>query len=136
MLELYNSQPDGTKIIDEERLLETLRNLVLTFHNVYVILDALDESADCEEILHFINAVHAWDLSRLHILVTSRQLADIEESITNLATEKICLQDSEMNQDIILYVADKLQNDKTLSKFPPDIRYQIQKKLLEGEDGM
>lgn len=110
--------------------------MILTFHNVYVILDALDESLDCEEILHFINTLHGWDLSRLHLLVTSRQLADIEESLADLVTEKICLQDSKMNQDIILYVADKLENDKSLSRFPPDIRLQIQKKLLEGEDGM
>ena len=136
MLELYNSQPTGTKVIDEESLLGTLRNLVLTFHKVYIVLDALDESVDLEEILNFINSIHTWDLSRLHILVTSRQLAEIEESLTNLAIEKICLQDTEMNEDIILYVADKLENDKSLSKFPPDIRYQIQRKLLDGQDGM
>ena len=136
LLELYNSQPDGTKVIDEENLLATLRNLILTFHNVYIVLDALDESLDCEEILHFINSVQGWDLSRLHLLVTSRQLADIEESLTGLVTERVCLQDSEMNEDIILYFADKLENDKSLSRFPPDIRFQIQKKLLEGEDGM
>jgi hypothetical protein len=136
LLELYNSQPDGTKVIDEENLLATLRNLILMFHNVYVILDALDESLDCEEILHFVNSVHGWNLSRLHLLVTSRQLADIEEALADLVTERICLQDSEMNEDIILYVADKLENDKSLSRFPPDIRLQIQKKLLEEEDGM
>jgi hypothetical protein len=91
---------------------------------------------DCEEILLFINSVHGWDLSRLHLLVTSRQLPDIEESLTDLATEKICLQDSKMKEDIILYIADKLENDKSLSKFPPDIRLQVQNKLLQGGDGM
>jgi hypothetical protein len=110
--------------------------LILTFHNVYIVLDALDESLDCEEILHFIDSVQHWGLSRLHLLITSRQLADIEEALTDLATEKICLQHSEMKQDIVLYVADKLESDKSLSKFPPDIRLQIQKKLLEGGDGM
>jgi hypothetical protein len=103
---------------------------------VYIVLDALDESVDCEEILHFIQTVHGWNLSRLHLLVTSRQLTDIEESLTDMVTESICLQDSAMNEDIILYVAGKLENDKFLSKFPPEIRYQIQIKLLEGEDGM
>jgi hypothetical protein len=136
LLDLYLNQPDGTKVIDEENLLGTLRNLILIFHNVYIILDALDESVDCEEILLFINSVHGWDLSRLHLLVTSRQLPDIEESLTDLATEKICLQDSKMKEDIILYIADKLENDKSLSKFPPEIRLQIQKKLLQGGDGM
>jgi hypothetical protein len=136
LLDLYLNQPDGTKVIDEANLLGTLRNLILIFHNVYVILDALDESVDCEEILLFINSVHGWDLSRLHLLVTSRQLPDIEESLTDLATEKICLQDSKMKEDIILYIADKLENDKSLSKFPPDIRLQVQNKLLQGGDGM
>lgn len=136
LLELYNNQPDSTKVIDEESLLGTLRNLILTFHNVYIVLDGLDESYDCQEILNFIHSIHGWDLSRLHLLVTSRQLADIEDSLTDLATEKISLQDSEMNEDILLYVADKLENDKSLSRFPPDIRLQIQNKLLEGEDGM
>jgi len=41
-----------------------------------------------------------------------------------------------MKEDIILYIADKLENDKSLSKFPPEIRLQIQKKLLQGGDGM
>lgn len=136
LLELYNNQPDGTKVIDEESLLGTLRNLILIFHNVYIVLDGLDESCDCQEILNFIHSIHGWDLSRLHLLVTSRQLAGIEDSLTDLATEKICLQDSKMNEDILLYVADKLENDKSLSRFPPDIRLQIQNKLLEGEDGM
>jgi hypothetical protein len=136
LLELYNNQPDGTKAIDEESLLGVLQNLLLTFHNVYIVLDGLDESCDCGEILNFIHSIHGWSFSRLHLLVTSRQLADIEDSLANLATEKICLQDSEVNEDIILYVADKLENDKSLSRFPPDIRLQIQKKLLEGEDGM
>jgi hypothetical protein len=136
LVELYNHQPDGTKAIDEEDLLRTLRNLILIFHNVYIVMDALDESSDCDEILQLIHLTIGWDLSRLHLLATSRQLTGIEESLTDLATENICLQDSEMNEDIIIYVTDKLENDKSFSRFPPDIRLQIQTKLLGGQDGM
>ena len=136
LLELYNNQPAGTKVIEDESLFDTLQNLILIFHNVYIVLDALDESSDCEELLNLIQTVQSWGLSRLHLLVTSRQIPSIEELLTDLATDKICLQDSEMNEDIILYVADKLENDKSLSKFPPDIRLQITTRLLEGQDGM
>lgn len=136
LLELYNKRSDSTKVLDEEDLFDTLQNLILMFDNVYLVLDALDESLDCDEIVVFLQTVHKWESSRLHLLVTSRQLPSIEEALNELTTSKICLHDSKMNEDIILYVADKLENDKSLSRFPPDIRLQIQTKLLEGQDGM
>jgi hypothetical protein len=133
---LYQSFQNGTKPADEEASITTLQELVLTFHNVYIVFDALDESSECEEILQLIRTIQNWDLARLHLLVTSRQLANIEESLLNLVTDQICLQDSRMNEDISLYLAETLQNDKTFTKWPPDIRWQIKNKLLEGEDGM
>jgi hypothetical protein len=133
---LYQSCQNGTKSADEEASITTLQELVLTFHNVYIVFDALDESSECEEILHLINMIQNWDLARLHLLVTSRQLANIEESLLSLVTDQICLQDSKMNEDIFIYLAETLQNDKTFTKWPPDIRWQIKNKLLEGEDGM
>jgi hypothetical protein len=133
---LYQSCQNGTKPVDEEASITTLQELVLTFHNVYIVFDALDESSECEEILQLIHKIQAWDLARLHLLVTSRQLANIEESLLSLATEQICLQDSKVNEDIFIYLAETLQNDKTFTKWPPDIRSQINNKLLEGEDGM
>jgi hypothetical protein len=133
---LYVSCQNGTKPADEEASITTLRELVLTFHNVFIVFDALDESSDCEEILQLIHTIQDWDLARLHFLATSRQLANIEESLSNLVTDQICLQDSKINEDIIIYLAETLQNDKTFTKWPPDIRSQIENKLLEGEDGM
>ncbi|KAH9215941.1 hypothetical protein DL95DRAFT_445710 [Leptodontidium sp. 2 PMI_412] len=136
LLDVYSAHQNGIKTASDETHCTVLRNLILTFHNVYIVFDALDESSDCEEILQFIHTMREWDLGRLHILTTSRQLTEIEESLTALVTDKICLQDAAKNEDIVLYVADKLQNDKKLSKWPPDIRMQIQGKLLEEEGGM
>jgi hypothetical protein len=133
---VYESCQNGLKPIYEEASTSTLRELVLTFHNVYIIFDALDESSDCEEILQLIRTIQGWDLARLHLLATSRQLANIEESLLDLVTDQICLQDSKMNEDIFIYLADTLKNDKSFTKWPPDIKFQIKNKLLEGEDGM
>ena len=80
--------------------------------------------------------IQSWELSYLHLTVTSRQLPEIEESLADLVTDKICLHDSKLNKDIILYVADKLENDKTLAKWPIEIKLQIQTKLLAEQDGM
>jgi hypothetical protein len=133
---LYHSSQNGTKAADEEASITTLQELVLTFHNVYIVFDALDESSVCEEILQLIHTIRNWDLARLHLLVTSRQLENIQESLLSLVTDQICLQDSKMNEDIFIYLDETLQNDKTFTKWPPDIILQIKNKLLEGEDGM
>ena len=134
--EFYQNHKSGTKPPNEEALVSTLRKLVLNYHKVYIVFDALDESSDHEELLSFVRMMHEWGLSRLHILVTSRELANIEEVLTNLATSKICLQDSQMNEDILLYISDKLENDKTLAKWPSEIRHQIRMKLIQEGDGM
>lgn len=136
LLELYQNHKNGTKSPEEDALVISLRNMVLTFHNVYIVFDALDESSDCEELLRFISMMHGWEFSRLHILVTSRQLATIEETLVTMTTSRICLQDSYMNEDIVLYISDKLENDKMLARWPLEIRDQIKMKLLTEEEGM
>jgi len=136
LLDLYQTHGNGTKPVEEQALIATLRNLVLVFHNVYLVFDALDESTNCEEVLELIHMIQSWELSYLHLTVTSRQLPEIEESLADFVTDKICLHDSELNKDIILYVADKLENDKTLAKWPIEIKLQIQTKLLAEQDGM
>jgi hypothetical protein len=136
LLELYQNHGNGTRTVEDTTLITTLRSLVLIFHNVYLVFDALDESSDCDEVLKFIHQIQEWELSRLHLTVTSRQLPEIEESLADLVTDKICLHESELNEDIFLYVTDKLENDKIFAKWPSDIRLQIQMKLLSEEDGM
>ena len=136
LLDLYKAHRNGTKPVEEQALIATLLSLVLVFHNVHLVFDALDESTNCEEVLELIHVIQGWELSHLHLAVTSRQLPEIEESLADLITCKICLHDSGLNKDIILYVADKLENDKILAKWPIEIKLQIQTKLLEEQDGM
>jgi hypothetical protein len=135
LLKLYDRHRLGTSV-DMKELLVALRSIILVFHNVYVVFDALDESSDCEDLLEFIVTMHQWQLSRLHILVTSRQWPSIEEALKSLVSERICLQDSSMNNDISDYIADKLANDKTSTRWPNEIRKQIQGVLITKEDGM
>lgn len=76
------------------------------------------------------------ELSRLHLPVTSLQLNGIEETLSGLATHRLCLQNSEVNQDFSPYISEKLENDKILAMWPPEIRVEIQRKLWTEEDGM
>lgn len=136
LLQVYRDHGNGARSIEEISLVTTLQNLVLTFQSVYLIFDALDESSEIPNVLELLHEISSWGLSRLHVMVTSRQLPEIEELFSSICDAKICLQESDTNVDIELYVKDKLANDKALAKWPLDVRYQIQKMLLIGEDGM
>jgi hypothetical protein len=136
LLKLYQYHQYGARSAGEAVLTETFRDLVLMFHNVYIIFDALDESSNSEDILRFFKTTQDWELSRLHLLATSRQLTEIEETLNDLVTDKLCLQDSKMNSDILDFIVGQLATDKKLAKWPPEIREQIQERLLKDEDGM
>jgi hypothetical protein len=135
LLDLYQSHMNSYHGFDNDVLVEAFRELVRTFQDVYIVLDALDESSECVEALRFIENVQDWSLSQVHVLVTSRQFAIIEISFENLVFDRICLQESPMNRDILIYIEDKLVNDKFVAKWPLDVREQARTKLLAGEEG-
>ena len=135
LLDLYQAGK-GIKPAEYQDLITTLHNMIPMFHRAYLAFDALDESTNCEEVTQLIQTIRSWEVSNLNLIVTSRQLPEIEEALSHLVTHKICVHDSKLNEDIALYVADKLQNDKILAKWPPEIRSQIQNKLLTEDGGM
>jgi hypothetical protein len=120
----------------DEVLLQAFHDILLSFHNVYIIFDALDEASRNDELLSFITTVQGWQYQRLHLLVTSRQLSEIEDILSDLVTAKICLQNSEIRHDIAYYVTDILANDKVMSRWPEKLRWEIQNKLVYEGEGM
>lgn len=136
LVKLWQSHKNNPQGIDTVVLVEAWRELVCSFQDVYVVLDALDESYEHEDVLRFIESLQHWNLPQVHLLVTSRQWTTIEASFETIAHTRICLQDSEMNEDIIMYIEEELANDKVMVKWPSEIREQVRRKLLTGEDGM
>ena len=104
----------------------------------YILLDALDECSDRTEIMDMIQAMTKWNSLRL--LVTSRRERDIEDSLAQYVIEenKICLQSSLVDQDIQLYVRQRLSQDKRLIKWKKDahIMSAIESALMNGANGM
>ncbi|EDN91972.1 hypothetical protein SS1G_07834 [Sclerotinia sclerotiorum 1980 UF-70] len=121
----------------DEALLECFRNILLSFHHVYITFDALDEAARKEEVLSFISTIKSWQYQRLRLLVTSRQLAEIEDVLSPLVSDRLCLQDSiSARVDIKYFVSEKMKHDKMMSKWPRDIRTQVELKLIREGDGI
>jgi hypothetical protein len=118
-------------------LLTTLRQIVQEFDETFIILDALDECTERQELLTNIEEIAKWKIGKLHILATSRREKDIEEWLEPLVNdqEKICIQSALVNDDIRTYVHEKLQTDRKL-KWSAKVQEEIEKSLMDGAHGM
>lgn len=108
--------------------------------DTYVILDALDECADRDELLTDLEEVTSWGDANLHVLTTSRREKDIEEALTPLSDRqnRIAIQSALVNADICTYIHDRLQVDRKLRRWQkhPNVQREIEDKLTRKADGM
>jgi hypothetical protein len=114
--------------------------MIWEFGETYIILDALDECKDREELLEGVRAIAGWELKKLHILVTSRREKDIEESLESLVNDdkRACIQGSLVNDDIQAYVHKRLQTDQKLKRWQKNskVQQEIEMTLMEKAGGM
>jgi hypothetical protein len=133
---LYSQIQRGVQQPDVDFLMRTLRYMVQAFGQTHIIIDALDECSEIEELMKFIEEVHKWRIEHLRIIATSRQLSDIEEVIGDIATDKLCLQDSKISIDIQMLIQQRLGTEKKFQKWPEDVRQEIETTLSKGAHGM
>jgi hypothetical protein len=86
--------------------------------------------------LELVEEITQWNLQKMHVLATSRREWDIEEKIDQLVTNQICIQSALVNADIQLHIHERLQHDRKLSKWSPEIQGEIEETLMEGAHGM
>ncbi|KAF8522728.1 NACHT domain-containing protein, partial [Hysterangium stoloniferum] len=88
---------------------KTLCELLTTFNQVYIILDALDESSEYLKVIIWLSKLLSQNSLRLHILVTTRPEASIQRELDNLSPEHLFLHRQHANNDITTYIHTKLQ---------------------------
>jgi hypothetical protein len=137
---LFSSCMNGEQQPTSDTLLTTLQQMTQEFNEIFVILDALDECKERQELLEDIDKIAGWRKGKLHILVTSRREKDIEESLDILANDqrKVCIQSALVNDDIRAYVQKRLQSDQNLKRWrnKPDVQEEIKMQLMGKADGM
>ena len=113
-----------------------LHRILDGFSSTFIVLDALDECADREKALNWIQTfILEKDINLgLHLIVTSRPEQEIEDKFK--AHHYLDLVKESENHDLVAYVDYQLQNDPDLQKWNSDTQEQIKLKLLEQADGM
>lgn len=67
-------------------LIQVLEETLAVFACANVVLDALDECFDREDLLRIPETMNGWRQESLHILVTSRRERDLKEGLQGLTT--------------------------------------------------
>lgn len=119
-------------------LLEHLRRVIQKFKDVYIVLDALDESppnGPRKHVLDALETIRNWDVKCLHLFVTSRDEPEIRESLDVSPAHQVEMRNNAIDKDISDFISGRLNTDRRLRKFLP-YHTKIQESLAARAKGM
>ncbi|KAJ6609563.1 ankyrin repeat-containing domain protein [Mycena sp. CBHHK59/15] len=116
-------------------LLKVLQELLVNIGHTYIVLDALDEckEADQMRLLELISTLRSWTESPLHLLVTSQSRDIFTKAFEGVAC--ITLQLDTTQKDIEIFVASELKVNHKLKRWAPRTDY-ITGKVVLRSNGM
>jgi hypothetical protein len=137
---LYDSCKDKAIQPYSNTLLATLQPVIRVFPQTFIVIDALDECAQREDLMKVIGDILAWQSENLHFLVTSRREGDIESTLGQIIGKSsiLSLQTEAVTPDIQLYIHERLSHDDRLRKWRMDsaLHQEIETTLLSNARGM
>ena len=134
--QLYQECNCGQQQPAEESILSLLKDVMTRPADKYIVLDALDECSDRDDILTAIQELTRSNLNGLRILATSRREKDIEDEMANVANHSINIQSAIVDEDIRIYIHAQLSTDKKLKKWSESVHDEITAALMKKADGM
>ena len=126
----------GTHMGTEADLSAILCDGMVEFDYIYIIIDALDECVERQKLLSVVQRLLHPKTSNVHILVTSRSDADLEEHLIPMITEHMLLESSLIEHDIRSYVQEQLHHNPNLRRWPQRVQGKIESALMTGFQGM
>ncbi|KAL1966043.1 hypothetical protein VTN77DRAFT_4983 [Rasamsonia byssochlamydoides] len=137
---LFSSCGDGSREPSTEALLSTLLGMIPDYPEVYLVLDALDESVERQDLLDVLEQLASPQAKNFHILVTSRAEHDIESTLRPLLAQNfiVSFQTLLVNEDIRRYIRHRWSNDRILKRWRGDdsIREEVEDALMEKANGI
>ncbi|KAH7109984.1 hypothetical protein EDB81DRAFT_832722 [Dactylonectria macrodidyma] len=134
----YQSQPSCHGSRPSLSILTITLKELLKLHQreVYLVVDALDECSNYAELENWLVDVKSWRFDWVHMLVTSRRVPHVENSLENLGCRQLAVQNSSVDADISIFLSSTLSNEKGFRRIPPQLRNEVQQKLVQGAHGM
>ena len=134
---LYEQCSEGTREPGRAALVETLISTLTLAERMFLIMDALDECLERDELGKVIGQILNVQSNRIALLTTSRKELDLESALRDTMENITDLKKGDgVAHDICLHVEQCLHGDKRLKKWPPKIKEEIQTALVNGAHGM
>jgi len=133
---LYQKCSSGQQQPAEDVIHSLFRKAIAHPGEKYIILDALDECTDREELLTFLRELVSSKPRDLRILATSRLEKDIKGELSSVTNHNINIQSAIVDADIRVYIRDRMATDTKLNKWPDSVQNEIMTALMEKAGGM
>ena len=133
---LYDTCGSGQMQPSNDQVSSLLRKLIINKKSTYIILDALDECIDREDLMIFTCDLIRSEPKGLRMLATSRRERDIEEYLSLVTNFEINIQSAVVDNDIKIYVQGQLSEDMKLKKWDQSVHEDITKVIMEKANGM
>ncbi len=121
-------------------LKNALKEMLSCSQDVYLIMDALDECRELDDVLELIQAIRGWGLANCHILVTSRKEQSITAFFAQMELHSFVEVDlattAPVDGDIQAYIAHELSHHAHLQKWGQDGCDLIHDTLIKQANGM
>lgn len=120
-------------------LKSVLDDMIRQIGEVWIVIDALDESRTEQDLLKWISGVIG-SKPDTKIIVTARDVIDIRSIFRQWARQEdmISIQHDDVDGDIRTYIRSRLRGDAELKRWHSrlDVQEEIEKKLMDKANGM
>ncbi|EIM82246.1 uncharacterized protein STEHIDRAFT_160801 [Stereum hirsutum FP-91666 SS1] len=133
---LYGIHRNGMEQPTLHNLVAALKEMIVNIAcSVYIVIDALDECSERNNLMALIEEITQWNLDNIHMLLTSRKEEDLNRLLMPLSAE-VTLESSIVDRDIAFHIRAVLQNDRDFSKWQPPQKLEIETRVTSGAHGM
>ena len=118
LLQLQQTYRGGTP--PSQALIAYLRRLIERFQDVYIMLDALDESpwdSTRGDVLDTLDTIRKWNLQGLHLFATSRNERDIHACFGDVLDKHVAMRNDGIDADIANFISGYLDQNRSLQKW-------------------
>jgi hypothetical protein len=139
LLSLYTRCSRKDQIPRLEELQAEFHNIIQTFNNVFIVVDALDECKKdtLEHLLPYIVNFMQRSLGRAKLLVTSRPYPEIESEFASQGFETIKIEATRVKNDIAAFVNHELTHRRhRYVVLDEELRGKVQEELISKGNGM
>jgi hypothetical protein len=135
---LFASCSKGLRRPSTDTLVSSLSSMLRAtgFRDVYIILDALDECDETEELLEALTMLRKHQSDHTHILATSRNEKAIRDGLEPLDPVAVSIESSLVDDDIDTYLTAHLHKDRWWLKWSEEVRREVKDELSTKAKGM